>query len=655
MLSRAFNSTERDHSVQITETAVLSTKAINETRFQFLRANSQALGNNTIPALSVSESFTSGGPQNGTSQTLINSFELSNITTYVQGAHSFKVGGRLRRSNQDSSAPNNFGGTFNFAGAPGPVLDANNNPVLGPDGLPGQSLLTSLERYRRTLLFGQLGFSPAQIRALGGGATQFTLNGGNPFASVAQADVGLFLAWDWRASQKLTVSGGLRWEDQTNISNHNNFAPRIGIAWALDGNKTKPTKTVLRFGTGMFYDRIDDNLTLNALRFNGVNQVSYVVRNPDFYPNIPTSDALAPFRTTSQTIRELYSGLRTPYLLQTSVAIERQLPRNTNVSVTYIFSRGVHSLLSRNINTPLNGGLRPFGDVGNLFLTEAVGFSRQNQLMTNFNTRFNSRVNLFGYYSLNYARANNDTGSPANPYNISTEYGPSRFDIRNRFVIGGSLAAKYGISLNPFFQFNSGAPFNITTGRDTNLDTLFNERPSFATDLNAPGVIRTPWGNFNPNPGPNDALIPRNLGRGPSNYSLNLRLSKSWGFGPETTRTATGGRGGGGGGGGMRGGGGGGPRGGGGGMRGGFGGGGFGGGDGGPSVSRKYVVNLSVQARNLLNTVNLSTPVGNLTSPFFGTSTSTANGGGFGGGGGGGGGGGSAANRRLDIQLRFTF
>jgi hypothetical protein len=652
LTSRAFNTEDRDHTVQLTETAVLSARSINETRFQWLRSNTRQLGDNTIYALNVQDAFNSGGPQNGVSTVLDKRIELSNMTTFAIGAHSFKFGGRWRRGSQDNLSPNNFGGTYTFAGGVGPVLDANLQPVLGPDGAITTVQLTSLERYRRTLIMQQLGYSAALIRSLGGGASQFTINGGNPEVGVTQMDIGLFATWDWRVNTRSTLSAGLRWEDQTNISNHNNFAPRVGLAIALDGNNKKPTKTVLRLGSGMFYDRVDDSLTLNARRFNGINQVSYVVRNPDFFPTIPNSAALTPFRN-SLTIRELYASLRTPYLLQGSVGIERSLPRNTNVAVNYIFSRGVHLLRQRNINTPLSSGVRPYGDsAGNIFLNESTGFSRQNQIMTNFSTRLRNGIMLFGYHSLNYARSDTDGGGPADPYNLGIEYGPARNDIRHRVTVGGSIAVKWGISLNPFFQFNTGSPFNITTGRDTNNDTLFTERPAFATTL-GPGVVQTRWGNFNPNPGPGDTIIPRNYGRGPSNYSLNLRLGKTWGFGPEVSGPRAQRAGGGGGGGRRGGGGGGGMRGGG---RGGMGGGMMGGGDagGGGGASRKYTINFSVNARNLLNTVNLATPNGNLTSPFFGISTATVSGGGFGPGGGGGGGG-SAANRRLDLSVRFQF
>jgi hypothetical protein len=78
---------------------------------------------------------------------------------------------------------------------------------------------------------------------------------------------------------------------------------------------------------------------------------------------------------------------------------------------------------------------------------------------------------------------------------------------------------------------SSGAPFNIVTGRDSNGDSLFLDRPAFAANPNAPGVIRTIYGDFLLNPGPNDTIIPRDYGRGPGMIMVNLRLGKTWGFG----------------------------------------------------------------------------------------------------------------------------
>jgi len=653
--TRSYDTRDRDHTIQFTETAVLSARSINEFRFQFNRSTLRQFGDNSVPAVNVLESFNGGGAQTGLADQRTNGFEFNNSTSYIMGKHSFKFGGRVRGASLDDISPNNFGGTYSFAGGFAPQLDANNNPIAGG----GLVEITSLERYRRTLLFQGLGYTPAQIRLLGGGASQLTINGGNPEASVRQWDSGLFGTWDWRASARLTLSGGLRWEDQTNISNHNNFAPRFGLAYALDGRNGKATKTVLRLGSGIFYDRVDDTLTLNALRFNGVNQVNYIVPNPDFFPNTPSTAELAPFANLL-TIRQLASDMKAGYLIQSSAGIERQLPKNTTMAVNYIFSRGVNLLRSRNINAPLADGTRPYGDAGNIFLNESTGFSRQHQIMTNFNTRFSRYVSLFGFYLLNYARSDTDGAgsSPADPYNMHSEWGPSRMDTRHRVVMGGSINAKWGISLNPFLMAATGSPFNIVTGRDSNGDSLFLDRPAFATDLNAPGVVQTAYGNFQTITGPNSTLIPRNYARGPGQFTLNLRLGKSWSFGGNS-EGASAGPGGemhmgpppGGPGGGDRGG----P--GGGGMRGGPGGGGGMRGGGGPPMGmfggggnsrQKYTLTLSVQAHNLLNNVNLAAPTGNLTSPLFGISTQTA--GGFGPMGGS-----AGPNRRIQLSLRFSF
>ena len=195
----------------------------------------------------------------------------------------------------------------------------------------------------------------------------------------------------------------------------------------------------------------------------------------------------------------------------------------------------------------------------------------------------------------------------------------------------------HGVRFNPFVIARSGSPFNITTGSDLNGDAIFTDRPSFAADCSALYSLCTPFGNFNTRPQSGAALIPRNYGNGPSSFTVNLRASKTWGFGESASnRPASGSDGGGGG---PRG-----PRGGGpGGM---MMGGGMRGMDGG-GTDKRYNLTLSISARNLLNTVNPGQYIGTLSSPLFGKANSL--GGGFGPGGS------SGNNRRIDFQLRFSF
>jgi hypothetical protein len=183
----------------------------------------------------------------------------------------------------------------------------------------------------------------------------------------------------------------------------------------------------------------------------------------------------------------------------------------------------------------------------------------------------------------------------------------------------------------------------VTIGSDVNGDSLFNDRPTFATDLTRESVVVTQFGAFDKLPTSGQTLVPINYLTGPTQFTLNVRLSKTFGFGRET-----------GGGGNPSGGSSGGPGGGGHGGHGpGGGGGGFGGGPraamgaifGPGTTNHRYNLTLSVNARNVLNRVNLAAPIGNLSSPSFGQSISLA----------GGPYSSAAANRKLDLQASFSF
>jgi hypothetical protein len=337
-------------------------------------------------------------------------------------------------------------------------------------------------------------------------------------------------------------------------------------------------------------------------------------------------------------------------------------------------------------------GTRPLGNIGDVYQYESSGRFDQNQWFIGFNNRFNRTIQFSANYSLSKTKNDTDGGGsfPVNSYDFTGEYGRAGFDIRHRFSFFGTINLPWQVSLSPLVNYFSGRPFNIITGQDTNLDRQFTERPSFApagVDCThpAPNIICTPFGNFNRNPAPGEALIPRNFGQGPSFLGVNMRISKTWSFGStassraasqnakgkqEATQATDTGRGGGRGDGpggipripGGEGGGGGGPRGGGGegGRGGGMGGGGMGGigvPGGGGAEAKRYTMQFSVNFQNIFNHVNLSNPVGNLSSPSFGQSLSLNSGfGGFGGGGGGFGGGSSGAgNRRVSAQVRFNF
>jgi len=656
LISRGYQTHFLNQTVQAADTAVFGT-TVNETRFQFYRASSEITANTLAPTIQVLGAFNSGGSTNGHSLDTQNSFELQNYTSMIHGTHSWKFGVRMRGQTDDNVAPQNFNGTFTFGGGTlAPVLDANNQPVLDASGQPVLAPIQSIERYRRTLLFQQLGYSAAQIRSLGGGATQFSISSGIPELGVHQVDVGLFAGDDWRVRPNLTLSLGLRYETQSNIHDRGDFAPRIAVAWAPGGGKNAHAKTVLRAGFGMFYDRFALGNTLAAERYNGIVQQQFVIADPDFFPNPPAAAQLAGFQT-AQAAQEISSSMRAPYLMQTALTLERQLPKNTTLAVTYTNSHGVHLFRSEDINAPLPGtyqpnvpgsGVFPLAHAGPVFLAESSGLYNQNQMIANVNSKLNAGFSLFGFYVLNRAMSNTDgIGTfPANPYSLAGEYGPALTDVRQRGTIGGSINLRGNIRISPFFVMQSGAPFDITAGSDLYGTTLFNGRPGIVEGVAKPGLISTPYGLLDPNPVAGEALLGRNSGRGPRVITMNLRLAKTIGFGGE--RKGSGGEqpqrqgpgpGGGGGGGGA----------GGGLVPAAVTGGGLGNLIGRPSTSRRYNLSLSMSVRNLLNHNNPGPIIGNITSPLFGSANQIAgnpNGEGFYE---------TANNRRLEMQIRFTF
>jgi len=627
--SQAYNVDNSEQTVQLTETAVLGAKAINETRFQYVRRRNDQKGDNSQPTVSVLSAFTDGGASIGEGSSHEDRYELQNYTSLTLNKHMLRFGGRLRGVSLADRSTQNYNGTFTF---------------------------TSLDAYGITLQGLQNGLTMAQIRALGGGPSQFSITGGDSLASVSQWDLGLFIQDDWRLRPNVSVSAGVRYETQNNLGHHADIAPRVGFAWGFGKGKSRQPLTVLRAGAGIFYDRFSESLTLQARRLDGVTQQQFLIPFPDFYPDVPPLETLTG-NETPQTIRKVDSNLCAPYVVQTAIGLERQLPKNITIAITYTNSHGVHTLRSRNINAPLagtydpllpNSGVRPYGDIGDIYLYESTGLFNQNQLIANFNARVSRKLAFFGFYMLNQAKSNTDgAGSfPANQYDLSTEYGSAAFDVRHRVFIGGSVEVPYGFRLSPLVVVNSGQPFNIVVGRDLNGDALFNDRPAFATDLTRPSVARTSYGVFDTDPVAGQTIIPRNYGRGPAEFTLNLRLSKTFSFGEKAEANMPGGfpPGGPGRPGGSRGGG---PPGGPGGGLGPVGLGGSGPPPGlfGGSGSRRYSLEFSVMARNLLNTVNLAPPVGNLSSPLFGKSNALA--GGFFAT--------ATANRRIEFQMMFRF
>jgi len=617
--SQAYDSLNTEHTVQIGDTQVFGAKVVNETRFQFLHEPYTQTPVSTDPAIVVPGAFVMGGNTGGTVRLSDNHYELQNYTQMALGRHTLKFGARLREVTHDHNATDGFNGTFFFSS-----LAAYQSAVEGTGGLP----------------------------------TQFSITSGLPETSISMFDAGFYIQDDWKVRPNLTLSGGLRLETQNRIGDHLDLAPRLAVAWGIGHGKSAP-KTVLRAGFGLFYDRFPDNLVLQAERLNGVNQEQIVVMNPCFFPNIPPSFTPNPCpgsqTTILPTIYRIDPGLHAPGVLQTAVVLERQVTRAINFSLTYLNARGFDQLLTNNINTPLPGTfpvapVYPLGQPGNVYEYQSEAVFRQQQFLAQFNVRMGAKLTLFSNYVLNYANSDTSGASsfPSNPFDIGQDYGRASFDYRNRFFMGGSYSLPYGFRVSPFVIVSTGQPYSITLSEDLIGSSQFNQRPAFASAASLPqNVVVTEFGAFDTIPQPGEKLVPINSLVAPARFTMNMRVSKTWGFGAKTESAAAAG-----GGGGPRGG----PGGGGGSRGGGPGGGGpfaFGGGG---STGRRYNLTLSVNARNIFNYTTVATPSAVLNppsasspvateSPFFATPNGLL---------------GQAyssqtANRTVYLQLGFTF
>jgi hypothetical protein len=647
--STGYSTPTTQNSFQMVETSVISTHAVNETHLNVERDYESWISQSTAPSIAVAGSFVAGGSgfsSAGHNQTYDDETEteLQNYTSLTLGAHTTKFGVRVRTDALTNSSPSNFNGSYEFLGGSFPYIEGL-EPGLTPNS-NGMVALSSIQQFNITEQLLSLN------RPLDGyGPSKYSVSQGNPFISFYQMDFGPFIQDDWRVRPNLTMSFGLRLESQTNIDERVNWAPRFGFAWSpgMKAGSTGRAKTVLRGGWGIFYDRFAIANVENAYRYSsGTPLQTYTINNPivtdpTFSTPLPQT-ALTGATVSSAQKYEIDSNLQAPQLQQLAIGVDRQLASRTTLSFNFVKSRGNHELRTVDINAPIavagqlppdllpaSALVRPYGNVGDIYDYQSTGTFKQTQVLVSVNSQVGKWLTLFSRYTYNNAHSDTDgLGTlPSNPYNFAQDWGRSSLDIADTLFIGGSISAKWGLRFSPFIVARTGNPYNITTGTDLYLmgQGAATARPSLvsAPPSNVMGQALLPYLDADPVVGTPE--IGRNAYTGPGFVGINLRVSKTFGFGPTKFAGPSGG------------------------ARAG-GGGGFGGGRGGPmgmgeSSEHRYNLTLSVNARNVINHENVSAPVGAMTSPYFQESTGIA--GGFGPESV------SSNQRRIDLQLRFAF
>ena len=217
--SAGYNSTGAETTIQVSDTQIVSSKVINETRFEYQRPTSNETPFSTAPYINVQGAFNGGGSQSGVSNDTQNHIEIQNYTSIALPKHFIRLGGRLRTTNDTNTTTAGSNGTFSYA---------------------------SIANYMNGVL------------------SDYTVNQiPTPTISARFTDVGIYAEDDWKVRPNWTFSYGLRYETQNFLGDHKDFAPRLSTAYGLG------KKTVVRAGAGIFYDRFGLGNQLNILRNNG--------------------------------------------------------------------------------------------------------------------------------------------------------------------------------------------------------------------------------------------------------------------------------------------------------------------------------------------------------------------------------------------------
>lgn len=554
LTSGANNSTLTTQTLQVRNTQFIGANTEVDSRFQWIRARTNQNPISDLPSIQVSGTVTDGGSPTQVYRDHLDQLEFQEDAAHQHGKHLFRLGARYRFYRDANQSTAGFNGTYTF---------------------------TSLAAYQASILG-----TPS--------ASQYQVTTGNSAFVASTGDLALWAEDEWQIRKNLTLNLGARFETQSAIPDHADPSPHVGLSWAPFRSDKKGSILVLRIGSGIYYDRFPiANFMIATRQDNSLLQQTYTVTNPSFFASaIP-----APSASWVLTTYRISPDLHSEYEIDSSASAELSLGKRGFLALTFLNKVQKHQWISINANAPRADGTRPFGvAAGNIYEFASSAEGLGNWFYIDPRIKLTKSITMSGHF--NFKRQTSDTFGPnyfaSNSYDIHQDYGRSPSDRTYSAYVAMSASMKWGIRTACFLNARAGEPFNITTGADNNGDSIYNDRPSFASSASKPSdVVHTIYGDLDLNPRPGEKTVPINFGHSGGPFiSLQLQASKTWHFGTHGTATM-------------------------------------------PSHSNplqqvphidpRYALVFSVEGQNVTNTVSPAPPVGVLTSPFFGRSIATSN------------------------------
>ena len=478
-VTRGANLENKDRTLAGNNLWIISDSTISETRAQITRSELAAPSVDPLgPMVNVTGVANFGSYSNSPTARDTDMEELVQNVMWVKGAHSMKAGADIIRNKIRLEFPGVILGAYTF---------------------------TNLANF-------QAGRYASYQQAFG-----------NPETEQRSTDYGVFVQDEWRATPRLTVNGGLRYDvqqlDDIVNTDYNNISPRLGVAWDVRGNG----RSVLRTAAGIYYAPIPLRALANALQRSDGATYRIIQIGPTVAgaPTFPNTIAAPPAGVLSNII-SIDPDVESNRSDQYSVQYEQQLGVTASASVAYEHLRGTGILLGPNINVPTTTDptVPNLGRPDPRFANNQQYTSAGDSWYDGMTVSVSRRPVKWGSMRLSYtfSKGFDTVGNffffqPQNAHDIAAERARSDNDQRHRLSLSGTFTSPsgpgttlmqhvtHGWLFSYIFTYTSALPFNIQVANDRIGDTNFNDRPEG---------------------------VGRNAGEGFDYQALDLRLSRTF-------------------------------------------------------------------------------------------------------------------------------